>query len=98
MQTTHLWTTNKLTKKEPMPFVKLYTSPSCTNCGPVKKRLTEAGIQFETRDVSSPEAREELFTQGVRAVPYLHAVNAVGSEYKALGDAINVNSLKEFLG
>jgi len=98
MSNIHLWTTNKLTKKEHMTFVKLYTSPSCTNCGPVKQRLTEAGIPFEVRDVSSPEARDELFSQGVKAVPYLHAVNAVGSEYKALGTAINAKSLKEFLG
>ena len=97
MNTTHLWTTNKLRKKH-MPFVKLYTSPSCANCPAVKKRLDDAGIEYTVRDVSDLEAREELFNLGVKAVPYLHAENAYGSEYKALGAAINIQSLKEFLG
>lgn len=78
-------------------FVRLYTSPTCTNCGPVKARLEEAGIAFEIRDVSDSKARQELFDQGVRAVPYLHAQNAYGSEYKALGGAINITSLKEMI-
>lgn len=78
-------------------FVKLYTSPTCTNCGPVKQRLKEAGIEYEERDCSDPQAREELYFQGVRAVPYLHAENSVGSEYKALGTGINVASLTKFL-
>lgn len=90
----NLWTTNRLTKKESKMFIKLYTSPTCTNCGPVKDRLIAAGLDFEIRDVSHPEARDELFSHGVRAVPYLHAVNAHGSEYKALGGGINVQSLK----
>lgn len=96
MNTTHLWTTNRLTRKTNM-FVKLYTSPTCSNCGPIKKKLEESGITFEVRDISDPEARQELFNQGVRAVPYLHAENAYGSEYKALGSAINPQSLKEML-
>lgn len=78
-------------------FVKLYTSPTCSACPSVKKSLDEAGINYELRDVSDPEAREELFNMGVRAVPYLIAENAYGSEYKALGTGINANSLKEFL-
>ena len=78
-------------------FVKLYTSPTCTNCGPVKQRLEAEGIDYELLDVSDPKARDELFSLGARAVPYLHAENAVGSEYKALGAGINIKSLKEFL-
>ena len=75
-------------------FVKLFTSPTCANCPAIKKRLDEAGISYVTLDVSSPEARDELFSYGVRAVPYLHAENAVGSEYKAIGGGINIQSLK----
>lgn len=78
-------------------MIKLYTSPTCSNCPAIKQRLAAAGLAYTLRDVSDPEAREELFSQGVRAVPYLYAVNATGSEYKALGAAINVNSLKEFM-
>ncbi len=78
-------------------FVKLYTTPNCTNCGPVKQRLDEAGIEYEIRDCSDPQAREELYFQGVRAVPYLHAENSAGSEYKALGGGIHIASLVKFL-
>ena len=97
MNTLNLWTTNKLTKKEPKMFVKLFTSPTCTVCGPIKLELVKAGIEFVERNVSDPEAREELFNMGVRAVPYLVAENAYGSEYKALGNGINIKSLKEML-
>lgn len=78
-------------------MIKLYTSPTCTNCPAIKQRLDTAGLQYTVRDVSHPEARDELFSLGVRAVPYLVAVNATGSDYKALGAAINVQSLKEFM-
>lgn len=78
-------------------FVHLYTSPSCTNCAPVKQRLEQAGIQYEQRDISDNSFKEELFKQGVRAVPYLHAENQAGSEYKALGSGINIKSLQSFL-
>lgn len=78
-------------------YVKLYTSPTCSACPSVKKSLDEAGINYELRDVSDPEARSELFSLGVRAVPYLVAENRHGSEYKALGTGINPTSLQEFL-
>lgn len=93
----NLWTCGRRAAKEKKMFVKLYTSPTCANCPSVKQRLEEAGIQYEIRDVSDLEARQELFNQGVRSVPYLHAENAYGSEYKALGNAINVQSLKKML-
>lgn len=78
--------------------IKLFTTPSCANCPGIKKQLDEAGLQYEQVDASTLEGREELFAHGVRAVPYLVAENAYGSEYKALGNGINVKSLKEFLG
>ena len=92
----NLWSAGSLPRKKRM-FVKLYTSPTCTNCAPVKERLKAAGIEYVERNVSEQEAFDALSAQGVRAVPYLHAENAVGSEYKALGSGINVKSLKEFL-
>lgn len=79
-------------------FVKLYSAGWCGSCESVKQRLSASGIPYEVVDVDKPSVLEELSKQGVRAVPYLHAENAVGSEYKALGNAINVNSLKTFLG
>ena len=93
----NLWTTNRLRPKKEHMSVKLYTSPTCTVCGPIKLELVKAGIEFVERNVSDPEAREELFNIGVRAVPYLVAENAYGSEYKALGNGINIKSLKEML-
>lgn len=78
-------------------MIKLFTTPTCANCPGIKKLLDEAGLKYETVDASRPEAREELFSHGVRAVPYLHATNAHGSDYKALGSGINITSLKEFL-
>lgn len=77
-------------------MIKLFTSQTCANCPGIKKQLDEAGLQYTTVDASTPEGREELFSHGVRAVPYLVAVNAYGSEYKALGVGINIKSLKEF--
>lgn len=77
--------------------VKLYTTPTCANCPAVKRELDKAGIAYETVDVSDEEAREELFSYGVRGVPYLVATNGYGSEYKALGNAITVKSLQTFL-
>lgn len=79
-------------------MVKLYTTETCANCPSIKKLLDEAGIKYQQVDAGTLEGREELFAQGVRAVPYLVAENAYGSEYKALGNGINVKSLKEFLG
>lgn len=93
----NLWTCGRRAAKENKMFVKLYTSPSCANCPSVKKRLEEAGIEYTLRDITDLEARQELFNLGVRAVPYLHAENAYGSEYKALGNAINIQSLKKML-
>lgn len=78
-------------------MIKLFTSQTCTNCPAIKKRLDEAGLQYTQVDAGTSEGREELLSHGVRAVPYLYAENAVGSEYKALGSGINVKSLKEFL-
>lgn len=77
-------------------MIKLYTSQTCANCPGIKKQLDESGMQYEQVDAGTPEGREELFSHGVRAVPYLVAVNAYGSEYKALGAGINIKSLKEF--
>lgn len=78
--------------------VKLFTTADCRNCPGIKKQLDEAGIKYETVDVTSDlEAREELLSYGVRGVPYLVATNGYGSEYKALGNAITVKSLSNFL-
>ena len=91
----NLWSIGPKRKKQ---MIKLYTTPTCVNCPAVKKKLDAAGIEYISVDASLSEGREELFAQGVRGVPYLHAVNAYGSEYKALGNAITIKSLMEFLG
>lgn len=90
----NLWSIGPKRKKQ---MIKLFTSPTCSNCPGIKQRLDEAGLQYTALDVSLPEAREELFSHGVRAVPYLIAENAYGSEYKALGAAIHIGRLKEFM-
>lgn len=79
-------------------MIKLFSTESCSNCPGIKKMLKEVSLQFTEVDAGTPEGREELFSHGVRAVPYLVAENAYGSEYKALGNGINIKSLKEFLG
>lgn len=66
-------------------FVKLYTSPDCTKAPDIKKRLNDAGIGYNYFTVTNK-------------VPYLHAENEHGSEYKAMGNTINITALKEFLG
>lgn len=80
-----------------MTKVTLFTTATCSVCKPIKQKLVEAGISFEEVDAGHPEGREALFSYGARAVPFLHAVNAHGSEYQALGTGINVKSLKEML-
>ena len=77
--------------------IKLFTTDTCAICPPIKKQLDASGLDYELVDAGTPEGREALFALGVRRAPYLVAENAFGSEYKALGTAITVESLKEFL-
>lgn len=93
----NLWTTNRLRPKENKMNVKLYTSPTCGACPAIKERLDASGIKYTLCDVSDLKYRDELFSLGVRAVPYLIATNSHGSEYQALGTGINVTSLEVFL-
>ena len=78
-------------------YVKLYTSPTCGNCPAIKKALDESGISYELIVVNNEEGKTALFNEGVKSVPYISAENRYGSEYKALGNGININSLKAFL-
>ena len=50
--------------------VVVYTQPNCVPCDQVKSFLTERGVEFTARDVSTdPEALEELTGLGYMATP-----------------------------
>lgn len=51
-----------------MTKIILYTTPECPTCKKVKTLLTEAKVQFETRDINDTDVCSELVMNNV-AVP-----------------------------
>lgn len=42
-----------------MPEITVYTTPSCVQCKPTKRKLTNAGVPFREVDVTLPENQAE---------------------------------------
>lgn len=40
--------------------IVVWTKPACVQCTAVKRRLTEAGVPFEERDLTAPENAKDL--------------------------------------
>ncbi len=54
--------------------IVVYSKPDCMQCDFTKKYLEEAGVGFETKDVSaSPEALAELKSMNFMSVPVVVA-------------------------
>lgn len=74
----------------------VYTTNDCIECTMVKKVLTEEGIPFETRNVSSnPEYQKEVEQYGFLGVPVtvlgIRAVKGFTNELKELIDLAKSN-------
>lgn len=70
-------------------LVIVYTTKDCIECTMVKKVLSEEGIDFETRDVSTnPEYQKEVEQYGYLGVPVTvvenRAVKGFTNELKEL--------------
>lgn len=58
-----------------MTTVTLYTKPRCEQCRASKRRLTEAGVEFHTRDLTAPANADFLATAieaGHQSAPIVH--------------------------
>ena len=54
-----------------MKNVIVYSSENCTYCVSVKDYLTSKGIEFEVRNVKTPQYRKELMSMGYMSVPVM---------------------------
>lgn len=47
-------------KTPPSGDVTVWTKPNCVQCRMVKRRLSEAGVPFDERDLTAPENEKDL--------------------------------------
>lgn len=69
----------------------------CSQCGPYKKALENAGIEFETQDADDPENEALLNILGVRGLPTtiifdgeIEVGRVVGNNVKKVQELLNV--------
>jgi glutaredoxin-like protein NrdH len=57
---------------EQSPAITIYTTPSCPGCQMTKQKLTEAGVPFETIDLSTrPDLVEAFTAEGLLSAPII---------------------------
>lgn len=66
-------------------MIELYSASWCNACVAVKSQLDSMGLQYKVVDVDSTEGMLKAKDMGVRGLPFLYAINAAGSEWKASG-------------
>ncbi len=74
--------------------VVVYTQPNCAPCDKLKSYLTERGVEFTARDVSTDaEALEELTRFGYMATPItvIDGEAVVGFDRKQLESLLQVS-------
>lgn len=78
-----------------MSAVIVWTKPNCQQCRMVKRRLTDAAVEFEERDITAPENAKDLahfVGLGYRSAPItefgdLAIPGFVPAEIDAIGEA-----------
>lgn len=76
--------------------VILYTKPDCPDCFNARRFLNNRGIPYETRDVTTPQAVEELLQllgPGQYSTPII-----VRGEHVFVGFAVNRRHIEKVLG
>lgn len=69
--------------------IVLYTADYCNHCKVVKMYLDAKGIEYETKDVTLDENKEELGKMGFMSIPVL-CINGIAN-------AVNSSNFKEYL-
>jgi glutaredoxin len=52
-----------------MKKIKIYTAPNCPYCKMLKEDLNSCGVPYEEMSAGDPEARKEMISKGIKAVP-----------------------------
>jgi glutaredoxin len=53
-----------------VPYILIYTTPTCPDCHALKRWLSQQGLTYEERDLTDPRITEEAKTRtGVRVAP-----------------------------
>lgn len=78
-----------------MKKVVVVSASWCSQCGPYKRALEQAGIEFQSLDADDPENAELLQTVGVRGLP----TTLVFDSGPLIGTVVgnNIPKLKELL-
>ena len=75
-------------------MVRLFTTPTCPFCMPLKKFLEERGIEFEAIDVSSDmEAQKEMIEKTKQQTVPVIDINGefvVGFDRKKISELLNI--------
>lgn len=79
-----------------MKQVMVVSAAWCSQCGPYKRALDQAGIGYETQDADDPENEELLKMLGVRGLPTTIVFDGEIEVGRVVGN--NVPKLKELLG
>ena len=78
-----------------MKVIKIY-SETCGPCKVLEKNLVEAGVEYDSVDVTSEEGEDLTETYGVRAVPTLLLVDDNGTLLNKHTGILNVDEIKLF--
>ena len=73
---------------------KLFTTPTCPNCPPVKERMKTVELEGKEIDAATDEGREEAIKHGVMAVPTVLFFDEKGNVVKK---ANSVDEVKQIL-
>ncbi|HIY66342.1 MAG TPA: glutaredoxin-like protein NrdH [Candidatus Agrococcus pullicola] len=64
--------------------ITVYTTPNCVQCVATKRALQDAGLDFETVDVTSdPEAMQTVLQLGYQQAPIV-TVDATGEHWSGI--------------
>ena len=73
---------------------KLFTTPTCPSCPPVKEFMGGVEMEGEKIDAGTPEGLKEAQRYGIRAVPTVLFFDEKGEVFK---EASSVDEIKEVL-
>lgn len=73
--------------------VIIYSGNYCTHCKVVKQFMDKYHIEYEERDISSEEYKEEITSRGLMSIPVL----VVNGEYHSVNSSNFLGVLKDVL-